>query len=1715
MLLRPAPPRQGIALVLSLIILVMMLMLGLPFLLSQSASIQSSDQFAHNQEAANARESVEALGLGLASDSYSPVWLDPDNHIYHALYNDSTAIIDPSASLDLGNTRVEGVSYPLRVYYDLKAIRKNVWVEADNADFDLELIIEDESGKLDINGLSRDQWIALMSHPLVGVNYNINELANGFINFRINTLKGKPFTALEQLLLANPSGSTPPTPPRPPLTHAELDRIRPYVTVHGMGQGKDGYQELGNAIVVDDPASPGDRYAIIDIHPSENPLPGNTFTVFGEDPDIWTSANSVSDDFIAVSTPMAQALNINTASYVALNIIGIANGPSGTGPTGPLESSGERVVFTKPDDLPVNLHSHLAGINDNNPLLTSDDRTTIPISLTSSGVVSIRSRAHKYNRANRPAAASARAITALALSSRAALEKLLDDQVAMHLNLASRMSSLISSWPRAIERRVENNPPLGADWEALEADPDNTTDAAMQSRPLPDIHDLDIFPDGGWTKRFERFDEDIPSGFNLEDDVSPEGIKVSNGQNLVYDHERTVDGDKTSFAEPHFDASGDPQQMQARQISFWITTPEKSTFDSTWVDKTVPIFELRAPEENTGSPIDPSGPNDGHSAWDIALSDARCMDYRETNGDNSKQHYLGMYYDGTTDLEHLVLSVAGEIIEIPDAPFGAPFHPQDLSATPSDDRTMAGGTHPLSNPQRLTWSEHRYIYKLQPDRAYHVTVILHNTRPGGMQIIVDGLVGRDLTKLADLNVSAIKQGDHFTTPYPLRLTTGLPELTQSMSPGNKAADEAMREVGSITARGLNLPGAWSSILASPSDWLPDNTNGNAHGMMNVNGEFIAYKNWTESGGIYTFNECKRGCRQLVNDQDEIGKSYTSHGVTFTIPAEPGMDPQSYRRNMPAHAAQSEVWPGGLSFERDTTLYRGGCVLMTPMGNNTPIRSESAVPLSSGDTSITVTDASLFPDRGVIKVRGRGTADDYPPADTSITYDHDGDPGTAEVPMVAGDGVNEDVIEIMYYEKVGNTLNLLQRGMFGAGPYDFAVPDPANSGDRIKVLLASWEVETDPTGRYRDPGAGTANTLTPGYNQGDAPDGSTDIDNTTGQYDAPPARSFANWIPHARLQLYDVTDPSSPSYGAIEWINYTDIEVIPASVSASGSDEYYFLNRNGGYGAGRGVLGTHYDAARIWPPGTRILPVQTAGKFGYLMEAGDVVTLSARQLGAATVNYRDAGGVQTRQFSTWQTVIRYSSHNTHDHYSWVDSGSGWGPVFHYPKEVKFAFTEELPEFPTNAMVSIWPSWSNKDLTLYNLTNISPNQFNASNLPFVNAWATGFNTDDRRVYFGTQDSARLPAVNNMPGTVNDAEAHFDSVAAITPISGTDHQITTILAASGSGLGAEITVSTSNSGFSNTLSDRSGIILINGEAIAYIMRDPPSGGQAVLEFVGRGLLGSEQAPVITVGDEVLRLPFGPVAQLEEDMDADHAGIIDLTDVNGIGNDTQLLDNVHSFLLVKPDGSSHEMVQLLPEKQRWHTAPWLRGMYNTPVQDWQADDLVLAWTPRFASALPKDDGHLSTTELRSALLRSRSFAWIGAPLRIFGLEMPGTAADPSAEIILKHNTDVPFDFEVRALDSGFDWDGPDALIAQTPAPLDGSQLNLPAEFTSTWEPEGGDFELRLHWRYTTDAFDPSDEAWEQLQALAASSNSAPSIKSLSLNGQSGIQILDAEVKN
>jgi hypothetical protein len=183
--------------------------------------------------------------------------------------------------------------------------------------------------------------------------------------------------------------------------------------------------------------------------------------------------------------------------------------------------------------------------------------------------------------------------------------------------------------------------------------------------------------------------------------------------------------------------------------------------------------------------------------------------------------------------------------------------------------------------------------------------------------------------------------------------------------------------------------------------------------------------------------------------------------------------------------------------------------------------------------------------------------------------------------------------------------------------------------------------------------------------------------------------------------------------------------------------------------------------------------------------------------------------------------------------------------------------------------------------------------------------------------------------------------------------------------------------------------------------------------------------------------------------------------------------------------------------------TADWLRGLYGTTAQDWTAgfpdpatrplkwqdqdppatpfvpllkvqgsgklNPIVMAWWPRFAPGLPAG---VAVADLGPAL-RSRSFAWAGFPFRLHGMRMDSTiqVLTTSGLGSIPVATEADCDLQARAQAAGdgadelFDWDKSPALALSPGAnPITGSPFSgWPGSRFTGREVDGA--ELRVHW--------------------------------------------------
>jgi hypothetical protein len=569
------------------------------------------------------------------------------------------------------------------------------------------------------------------------------------------------------------------------------------------------------------------------------------------------------------------------------------------------------------------------------------------------------------------------------------------------------------------------------------------------------------------------------------------------------------------------------------------------------------------------------------------------------------------------------------------------------------------------------------------------------------------------------------------------------------------------------------------------------------------------------------------------------------------------------------------------------------------------------------------------------------------------------------------------------------------------------------------------------------------------------------------------------------------------------------------------------NRKGGRGRERTAFAAAdfkaYDpAAHRFPARTRVIPVQTNIDLAYLLEAGDVVTLAPTVLG---------GGQKPLQM-----CVRFSADDAFPE-TITSPGWPWNVTNRY-----FAFSESMPDDwnPTNKNFHLlcWPCWTPEvDLSSLRTDDAWRQQRLGWVLPWGNAFATGFQpdvNDDRVITFGlgTTDagiSATIDAVHagEQPGWQQPAAPVGLTQANILPPDGNPWLDDGMLSAA-------LPVRTDQPVFVRTY----GLVEIGGEVFAYqydraadiadrdrmdAAKDPVMNNQAWL--IGRGLLGSVRRAHQGL-ELVLHLPLGPVAEVIDGVALQRQGRVQFSGSF----------SAPAMLLTSRNGGVHELTTM-PDS---HTAPWLRGMYNTEPVAWvpkatplpDLAPLAIGWWPRYPSGLPKRtfDSSWNAGEF-AALLRCRSYAWAGFPLRFHDSYFtPG-----AAWVTVFDNGGGLFMVSALALDGSLDWNSASPITLLAGGPIYESQRQKDASGAfilggSPFTTEAGEAtglagyqheaapravdgaELRVVWSYHRAELSGSAAANAWLIEAARNGNRAPMLGPVRLRAHAPSKVISVE---
>ena len=264
-----SPLRSGAALIIVLLILLALMVLGLPFLFSQSSGLAGSRSFQAAQAAHIYRQSAENIGLAIAAYTNEGAWkqttgTDLTAQIHTALYlylKDSPLLQAALVYESANRLSIDAGKLP-----DVKK-QPGAWNQS-GEDVRIGVTIADESGLLDANTLSPQDWKDLFVQSDINIpdwddqqvvivwptnegpdGDTTGELADAIVHRRL--VKGR-FTRLEQLMEPDPQtyrGNRPEF--RKRLSRAEIERLRPYLSFHNPAPGRDGQVDLGSVVYTD------------------------------------------------------------------------------------------------------------------------------------------------------------------------------------------------------------------------------------------------------------------------------------------------------------------------------------------------------------------------------------------------------------------------------------------------------------------------------------------------------------------------------------------------------------------------------------------------------------------------------------------------------------------------------------------------------------------------------------------------------------------------------------------------------------------------------------------------------------------------------------------------------------------------------------------------------------------------------------------------------------------------------------------------------------------------------------------------------------------------------------------------------------------------------------------------------------------------------------------------------------------------------------------------------------------------------------------------------------------------------------------------------------------------------------------------------------------------------------------------------------------------
>jgi|GEM_PF-6822090 len=1745
--------RNGVALIIALIILASLLLLGLPFLFSQSESLAGSRSYAYHEATAVGLQNGEQLAaaavayglerhLQVAGHAYSR---QDDDLIYTGLMNANGILNANTFALDTQYIAVGP-----------RQARSGSW-------------IEDEHGKLNPNFLSPQAWTALLGaigiqdwddnraldsqdltpdrdpardeDGLEGLDGlansngdnddgdNFGELAKALANLRF-TLPGRIITSIDQLLLADPGhnihagpgptdyrGDADPTQSygfRRPLTHAELHRLRPYLTLFTPAPGRHGVIDLGSVVASKSPTPPNTGRPLIFIDDDPYPFIRNGSAA------TWPQT-SEAEDFAFGRVIGIQSSNFDTSIRF----------DSQYDPAPPTDPRSPIALSAPP---PVNVHhalspiiaaldayaqsttaEHISDFID--PLTRVPTRNfqrvdplssgveLPPVGIASKGVISITAGAAVADQFGRIAAERHRKTVVQAVPTQIDLEERWRAQDEFHALMVQRFTSHMVTWPEPTQRVIDQLPDIAL----TSGDP--ARPIGLGAAPLPSLatgyrHQRESDPVNRQATHL-NIDFRVPFGADQAvaatelaldrrdgnnpklsaptvpvsvDQLRPDGLRI-NGQFSWHSAPEDTSGPTPTSAYGPLRVAhpSNDRSLSGRHLSFWFKP------NTDWSNNGMyTLLECRSPglptSGNLGNQID------------------------GTLGSNELQNRLSVVYDRERQL--IITVIAPPIIEHtsdwgPRIPFddltpGTSAHIDERClGVPSAEAAPYGRNAPtnylplapqqpypgLSGPITL-WDEPgalfsqkvsplykpntiAHLYKVadptsslggtQPffrkDRWYSVQLVLAGDRPGDVLTIIDNVVGQDVSRIPPASVAAMETGDRLTLPA-MPLATALALVAQP--PPGGGAEYIVAEITVLPVLGLTAEQLYPQ-----------------RGVIRIDDEYIAYE--SVQGNV--FKNCQRGQRQNSRTDGALNEQW----------------PLTQE-----HLVGASVVPGGYRIHLDRgTLYQGGAALAEPLTNGDPAQQwrlwaklditgptvVSAISPAPYTVPTTATQIQLqsnpgvpnqFPLNGIIEVDGqvllytRTSASDL---NLTIISDLSSLSGFTTAPGPNFPARTAIIIPNPSSGPVAPDVTLIGIPLIGANPLD--------------------------AGRYK-----LANIPNPGD-------------------------AF----------LIQFRHPS----GRVEWAGYTDMTTGPNPLNYPG----FLINRFGWDKNSRGqqrtdFVGqsaqTHLTVNHTFPTGSLVLPVQTEiGGPGHWVMTGDTVTLIPK--------FPETG------LRPQQAIVRYATVDG------LDTTGGNGPPTDTKNEY-FAFDHELPAAIPGAAydLAVWPGWSGVDLTPMNPTEairgtplrldlaaVDSDPRNGFDLAILSRSSERITPDEANALPSNSPTTVETTIDALVGGNLDGRFHNPEVqhGLIGAIDASGNAITANLARVGM-----IVEASHNQFFPRAF----GLVNIAGEVFTYRqLRGSDSVSGVNLDenrhamLIARGLLDlTDPTPTVVTlpvgplrGGTMLRplvpafpLPIGPVAQLTGDI-TDHVFFNVDTGVNNRGGSNESvsrdhLDAPYAFICT-PDGNANTATIMGfagGARQRrgstnppiWDTeyvtAPWLRGMYNTePSGAGAAGDIVIGWWPRVASARPASPNGTDEAPYH----RSRRFGWVGLPMAMHGARFD--VVTTPAQVVIDNSASRTHDlleFEARAAsERDPDWTRPALPMVPWFGDIPTPALTPLFVGTDFANKDVSGAELRVSWRYATNVTTSS-----RLDAIAEAGSRGPFIQSAFLRWRAPMAVLAVE---